>query len=204
MTVTTWMSLIAICILGAMSPGPSLVVVARHTLSGGRLHGIVTCWSHAVGIGIYALLTIMGLAVLIQQSPTVFKVLTFGGAFYLAYMGYKSLTSKGGVASRLEGGKAVTLWQAARDGFAISILNPKIALFFIALFSQFVVEGSSYTDKAIIAVTPFLIDGLWYTIVAFLLSTPGLLERLRRKAVVVDRLCGVMLIGLAARVVVTL
>ncbi len=98
----------------------------------------------------------------------------------------------------------MSLWEAARDGFAISILNPKIALFFIALFSQFVVEGSSSTDQAIIAITPFMIDGLWYTIVAFLLSTPGLLQRLRKKAVVVDRLCGVMLIGLAARVVVTL
>ncbi len=105
MTVTTWMSLIAICILGAMSPGPSLVMVARHTLRGGRLHGIVTCWSHAVGIGIYALLTILGLAVLIQQSPMLFKILTFGGAFYLAIWGISHSRLKAALQANWKGAR---------------------------------------------------------------------------------------------------
>ena len=50
MTITIWLSLLLICLLGAMSPGPSLAVVAKHSLSGGRWHGIVCAWAHACGM----------------------------------------------------------------------------------------------------------------------------------------------------------
>ena len=52
MTLATWFSLLAICCLGAMSPGPSLAVVLRHTISNGRAHGMVTAISHAAGVAI--------------------------------------------------------------------------------------------------------------------------------------------------------
>ena len=61
MTLATWFSLLAICCLGAMSPGPSLAVVLRHTISNGRAHGMVTAISHAAGVAIWALLTVWGL-----------------------------------------------------------------------------------------------------------------------------------------------
>ena len=54
MTLTTWFSLVAICCLGAMSPGPSLAVVLRHTISNGRAHGIATAVSHAAGVALWA------------------------------------------------------------------------------------------------------------------------------------------------------
>lgn len=71
MTFSIWLSLLMICMLGAMSPGPSLAVVAKHSLAGGRLHGVVTSWAHAAGVGVYALVTLLGLAVVLKQSPTV-------------------------------------------------------------------------------------------------------------------------------------
>ena len=50
MTISIWLSLLLICLLGAMLPGPSLAVVAKHSLSGGRWHGIVCAWAHACGV----------------------------------------------------------------------------------------------------------------------------------------------------------
>ena len=94
-------------------------------------------------------------------------------------------------------------WQSAREGFTISLLSPKIALFFIALFSQFVAVGHEFTGKAVIVVTPFVVDGLWYTFITFLLSSPIILDKLRSRAVLIDRLSGVVLLLLAARVVFT-
>jgi threonine/homoserine/homoserine lactone efflux protein len=204
MTFTIWLSLFTICILGAMSPGPSLAMVAKHSLAGGRSNGISTAWAHAFGIAIYAFITLLGLAVLLHQSPLLFKGLSYAGALYLAYLGFKALGSKNGVAEKLESGKAVSITESARDGFLISMLNPKIALFFIALFSQFVVVGDALSSKAIIVLTPFVVDGLWFTFIAFILSNRKLLDKLRSRAVLIDRISGIVLIALSIRVFMTI
>ncbi len=203
MTFAVWLSLFTICLLGAMSPGPSLAMVAKHSLAGGRSNGLATAWAHAFGIGIYAFITLIGLAVLLHQSPLLFKTISYGGAAYLAYLGFNAIRSKGGVAAKLESGQRMSPWQSAREGFTISLLSPKIALFFIALFSQFVAVGHEFTSKAVIVVTPFVVDGLWYTFITFLLSSPIILDKLRSRAVLIDRLSGVVLLLLAARVVFT-
>lgn len=201
MTFSIWTSLLLICLLGAMSPGPSLAMVAKHSLAGGRSNGLATAWAHAFGIGLYALFTLLGLAILLHQFPTVFKVITYAGAAYLAWLGWNAIQSKGGIAERLVSGKSCTAFQSAKEGFFISILNPKIALFFTALFSQFVAVSGDLSSKAIIVATPFLVDGLWYTIITFMLSSQALLGTLRRKAYWIDRVSGVVLILLAIRVV---
>ncbi|MEL6116445.1 LysE family translocator [Photobacterium sp. SP02] len=201
MTFSIWLSLLMICMLGAMSPGPSLAVVAKHSLAGGRLHGIVTSWAHAFGVGVYALLTLLGLAVVLKQSPTLFQIITYSGAAYLAYLGINALRSKGGVAAKLAAGEPASMASAARDGLMISVLNPKLALFFLALFSQFVAVGSGISDRVIIVATPLLVDGLWYTLIALVLSRPAVLETLKTRAQLIDRLSGVVLIMLALRVV---
>ncbi|MFA0439228.1 lysine transporter LysE [Vibrio sp. 10N.286.49.C2] len=204
MTLTVWLSLFTVCLLGAMSPGPSLAIVAKHSLAGGRLNGIVTAWAHACGIGIYAIISLVGLSVVLQQSPMLFKAISLAGAAYLAYLGVNALRSKGGVAAKLESGERTTILQSAREGFLISILNPKIALFFIALFSQFVALGNVLSNQLIIVATPLIVDGLWYTLITLVLSSARVVEHIRTKAVLIDRLSGVILILLAIRVVVTL
>jgi threonine/homoserine/homoserine lactone efflux protein len=126
------------------------------------------------------------------------------GAAYLAYLGFNALRSKGGVAAKLESGEETTVLQSAREGFLISILSPKIALFFIALFSQFVALGNDLSNQMIIVATPFVVDGLWYTFITLVLSNSRVVDRIRSKAVLIDRLSGIVLMLLAVRVVVTI
>lgn len=201
MSLTVWFSLCLICMLGAMSPGPSLAVVAKNSLGGGWKHGVVTAWAHAMGVGLYALACVLGLAVVLQHNPLLFSGIAYAGAAYLAWLGFCALRSKGGIAERLVAGKATSFIAAARDGAMISVLNPKLALFFLALFSQFVAASNAAQSRAIVIATPLVIDGLWYTLVAFLLTRPMVIDRIRSSAVVVDRLTGVVLIALAIRVV---
>ncbi|WP_351017453.1 LysE family translocator [Shewanella sp. AC91-MNA-CIBAN-0169] len=204
MTLSAWLGLLAICCLGAMSPGPSLAMVVRHTLSGGRLHGIVCAWAHSIGIGVYALVTLLGLAAILKASPLMFNAIAIIGAIYLAWMGIQALGSKGGMQQKLAAGEATSLWIAARDGLAISLLNPKILLFFLALFSQFVLAAQTTTGQALIVFTPLIIDGLWYTVIAFVLSHSAVLPKLREKAKLINRLSGIVLILLSIRVIYTL
>ncbi|MCJ2376261.1 LysE family translocator [Vibrio sp. ZSDZ34] len=204
MTFSIWLSLLTICLLGAMSPGPSLAVVAKHSLAGGRTNGIATAWAHAFGIGIYALVTVLGLAVLLHQFPLLFKTITIAGALYLAWMGLNAIRSKGGVVDRLESGQAVSVLTSAKEGLMISLLSPKIAIFFTALFSQFVAIGNELSSKALIIGTPLVVDGLWYTFITILLSNPKLIDSLKMRAQLIDRLSGIVLILLAVRVVITI
>jgi threonine/homoserine/homoserine lactone efflux protein len=202
MTLTSWVSLAAVCIAGAMSPGPSLAVVARHTLVNSRAHGMATALAHALGIGFYALLTSFGLAVVVAHNPTIYRALTIGGALYLAWLGIKALRSSGEAAALASAdGRPASIAAAARDGFLISILNPKIAVFFLALFSQFVRPGMSEGEHAILWATAAGIDGIWYAVVALALSQAALLERLRRRTRLIDRITGCILLALAVRVV---
>lgn len=201
MTFTQWLSLFAIALLGAASPGPSLAVVVKNTLAGDKLNGILTAWSHAFGIYVYAILTTFGLTIILKQIPWLFNVITYGGALYLAWLAYKLLSSTGGIASKLAKGEKTTYSEAIRDGIMISILNPKIGLFFIALFSQFISNDMGVWGQFITATTPFITDGLWYTFIVFIISQSRILDFLRRKASLIDKITGVILLFLALKIV---
>jgi threonine/homoserine/homoserine lactone efflux protein len=200
MNLTTWFSLVAICCLGAMSPGPSLAVVLRHTVSNGRIHGVITAITHAIGVALWALLTVWGLALLVVEWPLMYKFLTYAGAAYLMWMGIKALRSNGAGPLNVVP-VAAPISEAARDGLMVSLLNPKLAFFFTALFSQFVSAELLLVDKLIMTGTASIIDALWYIIVAVALSHSKVLEKLQRRSALIDKISGVVLLGLALRVV---
>ena len=200
MTLTTWFSLVAICCLGAMSPGPSLAVVLRHTVSNGRIHGVITAITHAIGVALWALLTVWGLALLVVEWHLMYKFLTYAGAAYLMWMGIKALRSNGAGPLNVVP-VAAPISEAARDGLMVSLLNPKLAFFFTALFSQFVSAELLLVDKLIMTGTASIIDALWYIIVAVALSHSKVLEKLQRRSALIDKISGVVLLGLALRVV---
>lgn len=205
MELHLWFSLVIVCILGALSPGPSLALVIKNTMNGGVNQGYATAISHGLGVALYAAITATGIALILVQSPLAFKVIQYAGAAFLLYLGFKALTSKKQSIQLDEADESntnndVNGW---RDGFLIAFLNPKLAIFFLALFSQFVTEEASTQQKVIMTATVGIIDALWYLIVAFTMSRGPIIERLKRNSHIVDKVTGVFLIGLAARVVIT-
>jgi len=199
MTVAIWLTVVSICLLGAMSPGPSLAVILKQTLSGGRRTGLIAAITHGLGIGLYALLCISGIAVMIVASPMLFSALQWGGAGYLLWMGINGLLAR----AKPDEGLAdpPTTGSAARDGFLVVFLNPKVAVFFIALFSQVIGSETSWLEKLAYACTAMFIDMGWYMVVAWLFSNPRWLGRLQANVVWLERIFGVILIALAVRLV---
>ncbi len=188
-----------LCALGAMSPGPSLAVVSRHTLAGGRAAGSVAALAHGLAIGLYAFASISGIAALLTRSPTAFAALQWAGALWLAWLGLKALLSR--PANEATETAPPDHRGAARDGFLVAFLNPKVAVFFLALFSQVVGPETSAATRTLYAGTAMVIDAGWYLLVAWGLSRPGWLAWLRRHGTWVDRLFGIILIGLALRLI---
>lgn len=201
MTLSTWLSLLTLCLMGAMFPGASLAVVLRQTLNNSRLHGVVTGIAHALGIGLYALLSVLGLVLLLQQSPLLFKGISYAGAAYLLWLGYQGLRAQphGGQTSDPLAAPA-SLRDAARDGFLMALFNPKVGLYFLALFSQFVHVGMSFAAKSVFVGTITFVDGAWYVLVAALLAQGQMLVWLRQHQVWIERGLGVILILLALRI----
>ena len=202
MTLTTWLTFLTICCLGAMSPGPSVAVVLKQTVGNGRGHGLAASWFHVAGIFLWAFATVSGLAVVVESSETLFNAITWCGAAYLAWVGVKALmVGKEGPLDVGEAGKT-SIWQAGMEGGMISLLNPKIAIFFLALFSQFIEKDPSLVDQVIMVMTASLVDGLWYTLVAVFLSQGRVLKAVQKRSQGINRATGIVLIMLAMRVVI--
>lgn len=231
MELHLWLSLVTICLLGAMSPGPSLALVIKNTIKGGTNQGYATAISHGLGVALYAAITATGIGLVIVQSPMLYQAIQYAGAAFLLYLGVKSLwaakktkniikesqlskdstiESSDDESSVLEGSKLeqnkgellpnekVHGW---RDGFLIAFLNPKLAIFFLALFSQFVDANAHWIQNVIMASTVGVIDMLWYVLVTFGISRGNFIEKLKNNSIVVDVITGVFLILLATRVI---
>ncbi len=202
MEFTTWLALAAICLMGAISPGPSLALIIRNTVQGGRLHGVATGLGHGVGVGVYALITALGLALLITRTPWLFQAIQYGGALFLAWLGLKALLAKASSQLEAEAAHAPSGQRGALEGLAVSFLNPQLAIFFVALFSQFVHQDTGWREGILMMLTAGGIDALWYSLVALLLSHGPVLTQLKLRARLIDQLSGLILLGLAIKVVV--
>jgi threonine/homoserine/homoserine lactone efflux protein len=202
MDLTTWLSLVAVCVMGAISPGPSLAVILRVSVSQSPLHGVLAAITHGLGIGFWAFLTLQGLAILMAKYQDLFSVLTVLGGVYLAWLGLKAWRYAGqGKEINVEGVRS-SYWDSARDGLMIAVLNPKIALFFLALFSQLIPTNMDVLIKFQLWATVVVIDSGWYIIVALLLAGGPVLSWLRRHTVWVDRSMGGILMLLGLKVVI--
>ncbi|MBB5210200.1 LysE family translocator [Microbulbifer hydrolyticus] len=198
-----WLSLAGVCALGAMSPGPSLLVVVRNAANG-FAHGAACAIAHGLGIGCYALLTALGLGLILTGSPLLFGGLQWAGALFLVYLGWKSIRAPapepGQPPATEPAVPAQSVASAAAQGFGIALFNPKVALFFAALFSQFVGLGQATVTKLAMAGLAAGIDMLWYLLVSAALFF-GRRKGIRpgRWSHRLQQLFGVLLIALAAR-----
>ncbi len=133
------LTIATIHMLGVMSPGPDFALISRNSLVYSRRTGILTALGLALGILTHLTYTIVGIGVLIAQSIVLFTIIKFLGAGYLIYIGYKSLRSKKreAVTEITEVPKPdLSAWQAIRNGYLTNILNPKVTLFFLSVFTQ--------------------------------------------------------------------
>lgn len=182
-----------------MSPGPSLAVVVRNTVRSGRSAGVATAIAHGLGVGVYALATALGLAAILAAEAALFTAFTLAGSAYLLWLGANALRGSDRFAEHSPAGVAPArgLLEAGRDGFAIAFLNPKIALFFLALFSQFIPKDAGAAEVLLLAGTAIVVDAGWYALVATGLSAAGIARWLRDHGIWIERLTGAALVLLA-------
>jgi threonine/homoserine/homoserine lactone efflux protein len=158
-----WLILTLTCLAGAASPGPSVILLIRSVTSQGVLAGLIFGISHGVGIFIYAGLVSLGLASLLVLMPAVFVTVQIAGVVFLLWIGFGMM--RDGLAGHApvmdQGLVAGGLWRHGRDGFLIAFLNPKVAVFFTAVFSQFLAPDQPLLMRVQMTATAWAVDSLW-------------------------------------------
>ena len=193
-----WLSLAAICILGAFSPGPSLMVILSITASNGRKAGFLSSFGHGLGVFIYALLSATGLSIILNTYSQLLILVQFLGALFLLYIGIRTIRSL--FLATADSSKVLSKNMMPNrfiDGFLIAIFNPKIAAFFLSLFSQFLIVGQTFIIHLGMALLAGTIDTIAYLAMVTLASTSIMLKFLSTYKKSVEASFGLLLIMLS-------
>ena len=186
-----WIQFALICIVGAMSPGPSMALIIRNSIKYGRVSGLLSSVGHAIGIGIYASISVVGLQLILINNIFVFNTIQFCGSIFLLILGILFLKNSGEKLSLEDDQKNLNSFI---QGFAISILNPKILIWFTAIFSQFIEASSTSMTKLTMVFMASSIDGIWYIIVTIVVTGFGLKQFLENNTKTIQNISGIVLI----------
>ena len=184
--------IIVVLCLGAMSPGPSLAVLIRNTMEGGKRRGVACGLGHGIGFGIYAFIAVSGIAQLKARAGGAAEILEIVGGLFLLLLAALMLR---GSSDEVE--HQTSERRGFAEGFLIAFLNPKILAFLLAVFSQFVQPDFTFGERAMVAGIAMFIDGGWYILVALVISGTPLLVKLEENGRKVEMTMGCVLAGLA-------
>jgi threonine/homoserine/homoserine lactone efflux protein len=185
---------VPIAVLLTVTPGAGTAMVVRSTMRGGRRAAILTVIGNEIGVVVWAALSVLGISALVAASEVAFLVLKVGGAAILVWLGVQSLLGRSAVVAR-------PARSALRDGLVTSLANPKLAVFYVALFPQFV-DGRASVLPRTLAMTALIVtfDFAWYTGLAAIVSRARREIVRSRVARWVERTTGAVLVGLGVRV----
>lgn len=121
----------------AVTPGPDMLMVLTRSVAQGRLAGLVATLGISLGCYVHAAIAGLSLSGVLILAPYAFEAIRWIGAAYLLWLGWQALRGSGGLQFGDQAAPRIALLAVLRQGFLCNVLNPKVALFFLALFPQF-------------------------------------------------------------------
>lgn len=142
MTASTLLYFLGASVALTVAPGPDNTFVVAQGISRGRKAAVVTALGMCSGVSVHTTAAALGISALLYSSATAFQILKFAGAGYLLFLAWKSLKEQQILLPKgVEDGRSS--WLLFRRGFIMNVINPKVALFFLAFLPQFVSPGSA-------------------------------------------------------------
>jgi threonine/homoserine/homoserine lactone efflux protein len=166
------LAIAGVLFFGAMSPGPSFMVVAKNSLSLSRSHGIATALGTGLGVAIFAVLASLGVTTLIEKVPSVYLLFKILGGAYLLYLAWRIWQGAREPLVNVDVGSEsdTSVFKSFLVGLVTQTSNPKTALVIAGIFAAFVPADPPANTALIVAMVAFVIDFSWYAIVAVTLS----------------------------------
>ena len=202
MTLVTFVQVFVVCLLGAMSPGPSMAVVIHNAIFKGRYNGILTAIGHGIGIAVYATFAVLGIGLVIKTNLFIFNSLKILSIIFLLFIGVKLILSKNklNLEAKDSKEKALSFFQ----GFSISILNPKILVWFIAIYSQFMSINNELIFNIYLVSIAGIIDSCWYIALTLIITTASSLSFFQTKIYLIQKIQGFFFIALGLVLLINL
>ncbi|WP_420932857.1 LysE family translocator [Alteromonas sp. A081] len=192
-------------LVAVASPGPDFAIVVRNSVAYGRRIAIFTSIGIGAAILLHVAYSLVGLSVVIATTPWLFTTFSYLAAAYLLYLAFGALRSgpstdampdKQTVASAMISPKKA-LWM----GFLTNGLNPKATLFFLSLFTAIISIDTPFSVRLGYGIYLAIATGLWFCFLSYMLSTSKVAEFIGKKGYWLDRAMGVLLVGLAVKLV---
>ncbi|MCW8442656.1 LysE family translocator [Fluoribacter gormanii] len=197
--------LMMICFIGMISPGPDFILVTKNALFYPKRQALATAFGIVTGCLFHATYCILGLAFIITQSIVLYTTIKYAGACYLIYLGLKGLKSKQSLAIHqdLSTMKNITTSKAYIEGVLCNALNPKLAVFLLSLFTQFVSINASMGDKALVAGVFIAESALYWPLLVLFLQSNKVRMIFANFQAVLSRLFGGLLVYIGIRVMLS-
>ncbi|MDG2170690.1 MAG: LysE family transporter [Opitutales bacterium] len=191
-------------IFAMMSPGPDMLLIIRNTLgTSGKKAALFTILGIAAGLSVHISVSIAGLAIVLSQSDLLYSIVRYLGAAYLAYIGLKSLLNRSQF--KIQSGEntdhKTPNSEAFREGFFTNLLNPKVTLYILSLFTQLIAPASPLWQKLIYGSVLIIEAVVVWVVFSAIIGIPMIRKLTQDWALWIDRLFGLILIGIALSVV---
>ncbi len=195
-------------VAGAISPGPSFILVARTAMASSRREGVACAFGMGVGSFLFALVAILGLHALLAAVPWAYTSIKTAGGCYLLYLAWRiwrradeplSMADSGTDANPETGIPSRSSFRAFFFALATQMSNPKTAIVLGGIFAALLPREVSPALTILLPTIVFAIDIVWYSLVAYLLSTPAPRAAYLRYKSRIDRLAGGIMAALGIR-----
>ena len=204
MEASAVIALILTTLLINASPGPDMIYCLGQTISGGRFYGLAAAYGVCFGSLIHTVIAGTGLAAILSTSPLLYAAMKHLGAAYLIGLGIQSIrqtSSTRKISIKKTGTTSYS--QSFARGVLTNVLNPKIALFFLAFLPQFMTEDGYSSSIQMMTLGGIFVLTSAFSMTVFVLLVDLIRNQfLTRKSLVmwVDRIFGMVLVGLGLRI----
>lgn len=159
-----WITFFTAAVLLNLSPGPDMIFIVTQTSRRGIRSGFASVFGIWIGTFVHVIFAALGLSAILMTSAMAFSIIKWIGAIYLIWIGIQSIRSKGSNNFQIDDGITTkNLHKSLRQGFLVSLLNPKVAIFFLAFLPQFVEPNAGTVSSQL-----FLHGSLIIVVAAFI------------------------------------
>ena len=206
LTLQQFISFLLAAVVITVSPGPDNLMVLGVGMSKGRRRGIAFGLGCAMGCLSHTDLAAIGVSALIASSPPAFTEQKIFGGLYLVWLGFNALRSRGGVKTSTVSGEEQSSMQLFFRGVLANAINPKVVLFFLSFLPQFVIASNGHVPWQVVTlgVTFTAQAAVLFGLLGYFSGSIGQwLSRKPKAGLILDRLAGVVFVGLGIRLLVT-
>ena len=182
--------------LGAMSPGPSFILVARTSIAVSRQDGLAAAVGMGVGGVVFSIIALLGLLAILAAVPLLHLVLKVLGGAYLFYLGYRIWRGAQQplvLAGTTREGSPTRVWHSFALGIATQVSNPKTAVVYASVFASLLPRDVPSFVLVALPIMIFAIETTWYSVVALALSAPSPRARYLASKAWLDRTAGAIM-----------